>query len=456
MRSSILLIALVLLFFGGAEAKYSPGLEIAEGENITLDQGFLFGASTDSYITPEFFGAVGDNSTNDTEALQDAIDYAYLNNICVQLGPKIYNFTGLQLYPGSNIKGISGDDVWQTTGYASALRYTGSGVAINCTNSTGGYNFKIRLADFAVLGPGHGCPSSRAGTGIYAGNLSEFQFSGMTVKGFNIGFHEDGINGVSIGSVRNSDICENDVAVYSEVSAATVFDACNFYSNNHIFDVKTAWNLRISNSQMELFDVAIYSNSSEMGDVFINQLSVVSCSINNEAVYFVEPFTTNPPLGHVPWNSHLIEITDGGDYHTADDTVVIYGLNLFLNEARVYNTDELIEFDLQDVADHGSSIVGNDVANSWRYTNTSVYTTVHSPYVQMYVQNSEYPGLTLSTGSAVITYGLEINGWWGIDVLGGLCLSQAPIYNEGNIWYDSSAKKLKFYDGTAERTVTSA
>ena len=136
--------------------------------------------------------------------------------------------------------------------------------------------------------------------------------------------------------------------------------------------------------------------------------------------------------------------------------MVIYGLNLFLNEARVYNTDELIEFDLQDVADHGSSIVGNDVANSWRYTNTSVYTTVHSPYVQMYVQNSEYPGLTLSTGSAVITYGLEINGWWGIDVLGGLCLSQAPIYNEGNIWYDSSAKKLKFYDGTAERTVTSA
>ena len=145
----------------------------AEGSNITLDSGFLFGASNDYYVTPEHFGAVGDNIANDTAALQAAIDFAYLDNVAVQLGPKIYNFTGLQLYPGSIIRGISGDDIWQTSGYASALRYSGSGVAFNLTNSTGEYNYKFRLSDFAILGPGYASPSMRAGTGIYACNVSE-------------------------------------------------------------------------------------------------------------------------------------------------------------------------------------------------------------------------------------------------------------------------------------------
>ena len=472
MRSSLIVI-LALLLIAGADARYSPGLEIAEGENITLDGGYLKEASvlmaagknitgsggfitnvsTDYYITPECFGAVGDNSTNDTGALQDAIDYAHANHVYVMLGPTMYNHTGLQLYPESSIKGVNGDDVWQTGGYASALRYTGSGVALNLSNSTGAYNYKIRLADFAIIGPGWGHPDSRVGTGLHLHNVSEFHFDRITIKGFAKGIYGDEM---SIGTIRDSDVCENLVAFDSMQSHAILFSGCNMYANDVIYKITASWDLALICNQHELFDVGIYANSSESGDVVINNMILIGNAINNEAVYFIGDFLTNPPMGHVPWNSHWIEITDGGDYHVADQNVVVYGINMMFNELRMYKTDEFIEFDLQDVADHGSSIKGSDIMNLYQYANTSVYKTVNSPYTQMSWFGSRYPDISsIHTGSQPVAYGLSMPGWTGVQVEGGITLPLSQVNNAGNIWYDPSAKKLKFYTGSRVETVTS-
>lgn len=73
MKIILLLVAIMLLVAGGAEARYSPGLEIATGESITLAEGHIKNASTDEYQNIETFGAIGDNSTDCTDAIEAAM-----------------------------------------------------------------------------------------------------------------------------------------------------------------------------------------------------------------------------------------------------------------------------------------------------------------------------------------------------------------------------------------------
>lgn len=62
----ILLLMAVMLLMTGADARYSPGLEIAEGENITLDGGEIKNFQADGIVNVKAYGAVGDGSTDDT------------------------------------------------------------------------------------------------------------------------------------------------------------------------------------------------------------------------------------------------------------------------------------------------------------------------------------------------------------------------------------------------------
>ena len=79
--------------------------------------------NSDTYVTPEEFGAVGDGSTNDTTALQNCINYARTNNRAVR-GYKTYKTTSALTVSGSYmdifIKNIS------YTGNANALIVRGS------------------------------------------------------------------------------------------------------------------------------------------------------------------------------------------------------------------------------------------------------------------------------------------------------------------------------------------
>lgn len=71
----ILLLITVMLLMVGAEARYSPGLEIAENENITLDGGQIINFQTTGIYNIQTFGADGSDSTGDGQEIQDAINY---------------------------------------------------------------------------------------------------------------------------------------------------------------------------------------------------------------------------------------------------------------------------------------------------------------------------------------------------------------------------------------------
>lgn len=74
MRISLILIALAVLLIAGAEARYSPGLEIAENENITLDGGFIYNLQGSGVWNPSAYGAIPGDGIDDSDQIQAAIN----------------------------------------------------------------------------------------------------------------------------------------------------------------------------------------------------------------------------------------------------------------------------------------------------------------------------------------------------------------------------------------------
>lgn len=70
--------------------------------------GRLWVLQIDGYVKPEWFGAVGDGSTDDTAALQCCIDSANGNRgIVIELQPKLYIYSSLNVTNPINMKGVT-------------------------------------------------------------------------------------------------------------------------------------------------------------------------------------------------------------------------------------------------------------------------------------------------------------------------------------------------------------
>jgi len=124
-----------------------PSISMDEDANITLDGGFVTGLSTDMYISPMTFGAVGDGVTDDTEALKDTIDFANDSGYRVFLPMMTFRTTEpLNLSSGVVIEGQRGSYSFQSaTTNGSCILYDGSDCAINITDPDGGYIYiKLR------------------------------------------------------------------------------------------------------------------------------------------------------------------------------------------------------------------------------------------------------------------------------------------------------------------------
>lgn len=130
----ILLLIAVMLLMTGAEARYSPGLEIAEGGNITLDGGYLVDAKMGESLS---FVSVGPYGWCDyvTDGTSDQVQINYAIN----------NSTGAVMVCGTNyidgpiyIDAISNIRLFGESPAASiclATAYKGYGLIINQTTS---------------------------------------------------------------------------------------------------------------------------------------------------------------------------------------------------------------------------------------------------------------------------------------------------------------------------------
>lgn len=81
------------------------------------------------YVTPEMFGAYGDNSHDDTSAIQDCINYAQTNGLMVRFEAKDYKVTGtIDIPNGTKIEGA-------TTNYSFQENWKGTNIIADFENT---------------------------------------------------------------------------------------------------------------------------------------------------------------------------------------------------------------------------------------------------------------------------------------------------------------------------------
>lgn len=93
-----------------ANARYilQPSGYVALPGDVTFANGRVGKLQIDGYVKPEWFGAVGDGSTDDTAALQGCIDRANGNRgITVNLEPRLYIYSALSVTNPVHVKGVT-------------------------------------------------------------------------------------------------------------------------------------------------------------------------------------------------------------------------------------------------------------------------------------------------------------------------------------------------------------
>jgi len=183
--------------------------------NITYTQGGT--GSTSRTVTAKLqesvsvkdFGAVGDGSTDDTTAIQNAINalgqlitsnpYANSNIVSTVGGGILYFPKGK--YKVTNTLLYSGGMIWQGDDLGTAIVFTPSS-SINCVSpNTSAYTWGTTIEQFTIRNMYFAAANSNAATGLYLANTNAIHLDKVRVDGFNT-------YGIYIGqSVASSSYC---------------------------------------------------------------------------------------------------------------------------------------------------------------------------------------------------------------------------------------------------------
>ena len=448
MKKLILILALALLLCSCVDGATKIGLDrlnwsqtIPIGENITLDGGFVSGMSTDQYVIPETFGAVGNDATDDTTALQDWINYACANSLVALIPQKTYTFSSeLHIPGGAVIRGLSDR---RKTPSESRLHYTGSDVALNLSDTEGGDVYIITLEDFTLVGNGT-IPSGGVGTGILTVLGSEFKFRDMEISLFETGIYGDTL---TISELNGIAFAHNEVGIFLKSSSQINIYNCNLFDHDTAIQFAiTAADINIIYNYFEVFNTALLVDGTDE-PVTWSASRVTGNRFHNPLAYFTAPLPTDI---RIPWNGHILKVIDGESSFTTQCYSVSFTGNSFL----VYKTDELIYFDANGNVNSLMNIELNQ--NLCGYANTSIVNVVAGDGGCNWVVN-DIPGDIPSTKVSGVGW---ISGydkkWEYSQMLGAWTLPTTLSMTEGAIWYDNYEKKMKFYNGTGIRTINSS
>ncbi|HKX27612.1 MAG TPA: glycosyl hydrolase family 28-related protein [Blastocatellia bacterium] len=173
------------------------------------------------------FGAKGDGKTDNSAALQKAIDAGY----AVLVPEGVFNFSStLTLKKDSSILGV---------GKRSVLRYTGTGAAMRepIGSYQGGYD-NLKLMNFTLT------TSSASQSGIELTNNYQVTLSGLFIDGASVGFKTAGIHIIGGTAATNSAIiritdgeiwfCGDGIRVSGPGGAAGLWIERNHISGNNL------------------------------------------------------------------------------------------------------------------------------------------------------------------------------------------------------------------------------
>lgn len=242
---------------------YFKNLDVQEEINNKLDEmaedgsleAIIGSYISEVYVTPESFGAKGDGTTDDTQALQDAIDYAFTNKVSVHLTGNTYAITSpLHIYGNPDPTGKGTEIIGNGVGKSIIVKTTttadtdynnnsfDAAIIVDKQEASDGSIHNIRLTEFTLDGSetsayGIAEKIGMAGSefkkleirnftnsGIYfVGNTYLDRITQVRVRGCNYGFYIfGGINTSLVIANCYSVVCTNGYkinAVYSQLDS---------------------------------------------------------------------------------------------------------------------------------------------------------------------------------------------------------------------------------------------
>lgn len=185
--------------YGGGEVVFVDSTDLKALIGIAVpDDGIIFTApgadrvwvrktyyENRSFITPDWYGAKHDGTTDDSLALQSAINFANNYGGIVQLGEDVYAFNGpLIVNPRDENDGLIIRGVGGGLGGKSNLTVLGNTGAIQVNKAVGGassYSALIEISSLTITGPGK---ATSTGKGIELDSTSFIYIRGNAITGF--------------------------------------------------------------------------------------------------------------------------------------------------------------------------------------------------------------------------------------------------------------------------------
>lgn len=233
-------------------------------------------AKESDWLSIEDFGAIGDGSTDNSVALQNAVNYGQTTAGTLWIPPGQFNYA-TTLTVGGN-----GRVTFQGAGYGSGVVYTGTGNAWTIHNGAA-IEYRVHFRDFRIW-----ATNPLAQYGLFFNNVQEFSVERMTI-GDSGGFANAGIygEGVAILELAENAIANNAVGILMDWTAIGNNGRVDIERNN-IFNssaaairLENASVANVINNYIEQTPYAILiDNNSPAGGAVVDQLNIIGNNFN--------------------------------------------------------------------------------------------------------------------------------------------------------------------------------
>lgn len=176
------------------------------------------------YVSVKDFGAVGDGVTNDSAAVQAAIDWVFTQST----GHDVYVPSGTYLLntkitiPKDTTRSFKFFGAGQSTVFKGGASFSGELFDVGSGVAAGGVEYEMR--DFMI-----GAPVSGTCTGIKLRNCNTMRLHGIKMQLVTLGIHLDACFAIRITECLFDVVTTN--AIFSDTSSHNlIIDGCRFYS----------------------------------------------------------------------------------------------------------------------------------------------------------------------------------------------------------------------------------
>lgn len=379
-------------------------------------------------INIESYGAIGDNATDNSAAIQAAIDVGMEKHMPVYIpggifvtdSPLIIDYVGaVEIFGNSRTIGEQSGK--------SVIRYTGDGAAIRINQSTpGSYIYWGEFHDFILRG-------DLTNDGIYIDHMSEFMFDRIWFYEFDTAMDVDEMD---IGHVRDCLFSKCTNAIFTNDLMAVTIDGNNFVEIGAVLRFNYANNINIINNHMEVFSIGILLQNSPINASF-NTINIIGNNFLNGNEYDME--------------SRIFKINTTN----ASNKIELDAVNFIGNRVLMWDADYQIEVDVSGTSGLTYGYISL-ITNKFGYVDKSVISTDTGELRWLTMNNRVYSDKPYMESS----YGTQIGGidhtYFDTMLYGPLRLANQSGNQKGDIWIDAATNKLKFYNGTAVETINSS